>query len=104
MKEKLADAFTRKAKDKEGYLYKRVGLLKGRWERRFVKMEKQEFSYYSEDKKGVLIRKGILDFDIYQVTIEVDAKMPGFFLRILNSDHEFFFRAPTEIEKEAEKR
>ena len=106
LKEKIVSGFQQKIKtqDREGYLDKRVGLLSGRWEPRFIKLEKQELAYYKEDGKGGLIRKGLLNFDIYQVTVEVDSKEPGFYLRILNSNHEFYFRAPADFKQDAEKR
>jgi len=90
--------------NKEGYLEKKVqNVIKGGWDRRYIKLENKEFSYYSESK-GVLKRKGILSFDIYQVTVELDAKEPGFWLRILNSKHEFFFRAPASEYKTDEEK
>jgi hypothetical protein len=91
--------------NKEGYLEKRENKIFGdAWEERFVELENQELSYYKENEEGERIRMGILDFDIYQVTIEVDGKEPGFNLRIRNSDHEFSFRAPSEMIKDGEKR
>ena len=62
-----------KLQNKEGYLVKKVkSLFKGGWEKRFIRLENREFSYYMEKSNGELERKGILSFDIYQVTLELD--------------------------------
>jgi hypothetical protein len=69
-----------------------------------LKLANREFSYYIEDDRGQMMLQGLLLFDLYSVEIELDMKEnPGFWLRILNSDHEFYFRSDRETLTEKKK-
>ena len=50
---------------------------------------------YNENKKGERKFKKCFNFDMYSVMIELGSRdnRPGFYLRVLNCDIEFFYRS-----------
>jgi len=65
-----------------------------------VTIKDREMRYYKEDKQGRRTLCGVINFDLYNVTLEKDKKEHSFYLRILNCDRVFQWR--TEKNKTAD--
>ena len=68
----------------------------------WCKLKNREFLFFVSptftDLNQPLELVGVLSFDLYQVTIELNPTDPGFYLRVHGSDQDFYFTHPEKDE------
>jgi hypothetical protein len=76
---------------KRGFLEKQSPAFPYPYQRRFCELIDREFRYYliKNDKQEL---KGVINFDLYSCRVEDYKDNQGFYIKILNSKKDFFFR------------
>ena len=82
---------------KEGHLMKNFA---GEFKKYWIELEEKELSWYEEDTEDNRKLVGVLNFELYEVTIviENDEFFPSFHLKILGCDHHFYFKSVSELD------